>query len=87
MSGAAAHLDPVQVSILRGPEPQEIVVVLSAPRLEGETLSYDVQVLEGNEAAVGEASAVFIDVIGRPLTPISVAGGRRRVQRRTRRRN
>ena len=75
------------VSILSGPEPQEIVVVLSSPRLEGGTLSYDAQVLEGNEAAAGEASAVFIDVIGRPLTPLSIAGGRRRVRRRTRRRN
>jgi hypothetical protein len=75
------------VSILSGPEPQEIVVVLSSPRLEGEVLSYDVQVLEGNETAQGEASSVFIDVIGRPLTPVSVAGSRRRVRRRTRRRN
>jgi len=59
---------------------------VSAPRLEGAALTYDVQVLEGNETAAGESSAVFIDVIGRPLTPLSVAGSRRRVRRRTRRR-
>ena len=75
------------VSILSGPEPQEIVAILSSPRLEDGALFYDVHVLEGNEVAVGDASSVFIDVIGRPLTPVSVAGSRRRVRRRTRRRN
>ena len=74
------------LSIMNGPMPQEIVVVLSAPRLEAGTLTYDVEVLEGNDSASGDASAVFIDVIGRPLTPLSVAGSRRRVRRRTRRR-
>jgi hypothetical protein len=74
------------VSILSGPAPQEIVVILRSPRLEEGALIYDVEVLEGNETAVGEASAVFIDIIGRPLTPLSIAGSRRRVRRRTRRR-
>jgi len=54
--------------------------------LEDGTLIYDVEVLKGNATAVGEVSAVFIDVIGRPLTPLSVAGSRRRARRRTRRR-
>jgi hypothetical protein len=44
------------ISILSGPEPQEIVAVRSLPRLEDGALIYDVQVLEGNEAAVGEVS-------------------------------
>ena len=49
-------------------------------------LVYDVEVLEGNASAVGEASSLFIDVIGRPLTPLSFAGATRRVARRTARR-
>lgn len=74
------------LSILSGPMPQEIVVVLTSPRLEDGVLIYNVEVLEGGASAVGDAASLFIDVIGRPLTPLSVAGGRRRVRRRTRRR-
>ena len=75
------------LSILSGPMPQEVVVVLTSPRLDDGVLTYNVEVLEGDASAVGDASALFIDVIGRPLTPLSIAGGRRRVRRRTRRRN
>jgi hypothetical protein len=74
------------LSILSGPVPQEIVVVLTSPRLEDGDLVYDVEVLEGDEAAVGGACSLFIDVVGRPLTPVSVAGTTRRVARRTARR-
>ena len=34
----------------------------------------------------GGACALFVDVIGRPLTPISIAGANRRGRRRSRRR-
>jgi hypothetical protein len=74
------------LSILAGAEPQEIVVVLTSPRFEEGDLVYDVEVLEGNDAALGAASSLFIDVIGRPLTPLSFAGATRRVARRTVRR-
>ena len=74
------------LSILDKPEPQDIAVILYAPRLEGEDLVYNVEVLDGNAAVTGEASALFIDVIGRPLTPLSVAGVARRTTRRTVRR-
>ena len=74
------------LSIQQEPEPKDIVVVLRSPRLDGADLVYEVEVLDGEKAATGEASALFIDVIGRPLTPLSVAGVRRRTRRRTRRR-
>jgi len=74
------------LSILDKPEPQDIAVILYAPRLEGKDLVYNVEVLDGNAAVTGEASALFIDVIGRPLTPLSVAGVARRTTRRTVRR-
>jgi hypothetical protein len=74
------------LSFLGEEESHDVVVVLKSPRMDGKTLVYDVDVLEGPEAISGKGAALFIDVIGRPLTPISVAGGRRRVRRRTRRR-
>ena len=74
------------LSVLDNPEPQDITVILHAPRFDGEDLVYNVEVLDGNAAVTGAASALFIDVIGRPLTPLSVAGVARRTTRRTVRR-
>lgn len=77
------------LSILTGPEPQEIILELMNPRLEGSDLLYDVKVLEGKEDVAGESVSLFIDPIGRPVSATSVAGvhrrRRRRVVRRTRR--
>ena len=75
------------LSILTGPKPQEIVVVLSDPQLVDGALIYNVEILEGAGEVSGGACSLFIDVIGRPLTPVSVAGTTRRVARRTARRN
>ena len=69
------------LSILGEGAPEDIVVVLRNPQLEDGSLVYDVEVLEGTNAAQGGASALFSDVIGRPLTPVSVAGADRRVRR------
>ena len=74
------------LSILTGPEPQEIVVTLTNPRLDNGDLIYNVSILEGAEVASGGGCSLFIDVIGRPLTPVSVAGVARRTTRRTVRR-
>jgi hypothetical protein len=67
-----------------------VVVVLSDPALDWDDMSYRVEILDGDMPASGGPSSLFIDVIGRPLTPMSVAGvrrrGRRRARRRTRRR-
>lgn len=70
------------LSIVSGPEPQEIVVVLKSPRLDNGDLLYDVDVLDGAQQASGSASSLFIDTIGRPLSPVSVAGVHRRERRR-----
>ena len=70
------------LSILTDPEPQEIVVVLKNPRLAKDTLAYDVEVLDGNKSASGGASSLFIDTLGRPMSPGSVAGVHRRERRR-----
>jgi len=56
----------------------DAVVVLKSPKLEGDNLTFDVTVLEGDLNGADGAAAVFIDIIGRPLTPLSFAGVARR---------
>jgi hypothetical protein len=61
---------------------KDAVVVLKSPKLEGDKLTFDVDVLEGDLNGADGGAAVFIDIIGRPLTPMSVAGvGRRTAYR------
>jgi hypothetical protein len=55
----------------------DVVVVLKSPKLDGDTLTFAVDVLEGSLSSDGPA-AIFIDIIGRPLTPVSYAGVARR---------
>ena len=45
------------LSIVTGPEPQEIVLVLKSPRLDKGDLIYDVEVLDGPKKATGGASS------------------------------
>jgi hypothetical protein len=64
-------------------EKDEIVIVeLSNPVLNSGNLTYDVTVLDGALPAKGGACSLFIDVIGRPRSPGSIAGVRRRTVRR-----
>ncbi|MBB4367282.1 hypothetical protein GGD63_000051 [Bradyrhizobium sp. cir1] len=57
---------------------RDVVVVLKNPKLEGENLAFDVDVLEGDIKGADGAASVFIDIIGRPFTPMSFAGVGRR---------
>ncbi len=57
---------------------RDAVVVLKSPKLEGDRLTFDVAVLEGDLNGADGAAAVFIDIIGRPFTPMSYAGVARR---------
>jgi hypothetical protein len=57
---------------------RDAVVVLKTPKLEGDRLTFDVDVLEGDLTGADGAAAIFIDIIGRPLTPLSFAGVARR---------
>jgi len=57
---------------------KDVVVVLKSPKLEGDKLTFDVDVLEGDLTGADGSAAVFIDIIGRPLTPLSFAGAARR---------
>ena len=59
----------------------DAVVVLREPRLDGDKLTYAVDVLEGTLPAESGPCSLFIDVFGRPLAPVSVAGSKRRALR------
>jgi hypothetical protein len=66
-------------------EINDVVVVLRDPALDGDQFSYQVEILDGGMPEIGGESSLFIDTIGRPLTPVSVAGVHRRGRRRDRR--
>jgi len=70
------------ISILEGDNLRQVVAVLQAPALKGDTLTYTVKVLQGDMPAKAADVSVFIDIIGMPMTPLSYAGVARRGYRR-----
>jgi hypothetical protein len=65
--------------------PEEVVVTIRDPRADGNSLTYQVSVLDGTLPTSSGPVALFIDPFGRPLSPVSVAGMHRRERRRMRR--
>lgn len=65
--------------------PEDVVVTLTNPQLEGEDLTYNAAILEGDLPNKSGPCSLFIDPVGRPLSPVSVMGVRRRSRRRARR--
>ena len=66
--------------------PEDVVLTLTDPRLQNGDLTYSATLLEGELPASSGACSLFIDPIGRPLSPVSVMGVRRRQRRRIGRR-
>jgi hypothetical protein len=67
--------------------PDDAVVVLREPNLDGaDDLVYSIELLDGAVPTHAGPATLFIDPFGRPLSPISVCGIRRRERRRMRRR-
>jgi hypothetical protein len=64
--------------------PEEVVVTIRDPRADGDSLSYQVDVLAGKLPTSTGPCALFIDPFGRPLSPVSAAGMHRRARRRRR---
>lgn len=64
--------------------PEEVVVTIRSPRLEGDSLTYEVDLLDGVLPESTGPCALFIDPFGRPLSPVSAAGMHRRERRRMR---
>ena len=73
------------LSIFHLEEVNDIVVELKDPVLLGNELTYTIEILDGEMPTSGGPIALFIDVIGRPLSPVSVAGMHRRDRRDDRR--
>ncbi len=65
---------------------EDAIFVLQEPQLEGDVITYKIAVLEGNVPNSSRSCSLFIDPFGRPLSPVSVAGMRRRTRRRAMRR-
>ena len=60
------------LSFLDGDDsPDDVVVVLHDPKLEGDELTYTVDVLEGTLPESTGPCALFIDSFGRPWSPVS----------------
>ncbi|MFZ0258080.1 MAG: hypothetical protein WAN46_21135 [Gammaproteobacteria bacterium] len=71
------------LSVLDGDDYIDTVVELTKePKVNGDELTYAIRVIEGEAPKKGGASSLFIDIVGRPLTPVSVAGAERRRFRR-----
>jgi len=64
--------------------PEDAVVVIQDPRLEHGNLTYSIQPLDGTLPTQSGPVTLFIDPFGRPLSPVSVCGVRRRERRRRR---
>ena len=73
------------LSIFHPDSVSDIVVELIDPVLSGNDLTYAVVIMDGEMPASGGPSALFIDVIGRPASPVSAAGMHRRDRRDDRR--
>jgi hypothetical protein len=57
---------------------KDAVVELTAPKVDGANLVFNVKVLEGDLNGADGPASVFIDIIGMPRTPMSFAGAARR---------
>lgn len=78
----AADPPNATLSFVEDKDLADAVVVLRDLALEGEDLSYEVEILEGEIPASAGMASLFIDIIGMPRTPLSFAGVRRRAWQR-----
>lgn len=70
------------ISIIEGTELRQVIAELQDPVLKDDNLTYTVKLLQGVMPDKGVDVSVFIDIIGRPWTPMSFAGVARRNYRR-----
>ena len=77
----AADPPNATLSIFGQDEIVDIVLTLKNPRFESDTLVYDIAVLEEDLKPISGQCSLFIDPIGRPMSPTSIAGVHRRERR------
>lgn len=71
------------LSVLDGDTADDVVIeLLDKPRISGDELTYDIKIIDGTATQKNGPGSLFIDIIGRPLTPLSYAGVARRTTRR-----
>jgi hypothetical protein len=68
----------VSVFNKEGNSVHDAVLVLKSPQIDGDKLTFDVQLLEGDLSGADGPATVFIDTIGWPFSPLSFAGAARR---------
>lgn len=78
----ASNPPNADISIFTEDEIIDIVITLMNPRIIGKDLLYDIDILLEDERPVSGQCTVFIDPIGRPASPTSVAGAHRRQRHR-----
>jgi len=71
----------VSVFVPGGDVIEAIVTLTGEPSMSDGVAVYSVTMLEGELPAVGDETVIFIDPIGRPRSPTSVAGSHRRHRR------
>ena len=75
------------LSVLDGDDAHDVVVeLLEKPTVVGDQFIYKIAIIEGEPVSADTPASMFIDIIGRPLTPMSYAGVGRRTTRRVVRR-
>jgi hypothetical protein len=79
---ATALTANADVSLRANGKPEQIVTARQDRTLDGDNLTYTIKLLQCELPASGANVSVFIDLIGRPLTPFSYAGVARRADRR-----
>ena len=70
------------ISIFGKDEILDIVITIRNPKLKGDNLVYDIDILDGVLPSSGNECSLFIDPVGRPASPTSAAGVHRRHTRR-----
>ena len=72
----------VSVIDSKGNVTEVVVTLIERPAEDGNNLTFPVKVLDGDLPKKGQTVIMFIDPIGRPMSPTSVAGVHRRHHRR-----
>ena len=66
----------------RGEVTEAVVTLSKKPQVSGKDMVFPIKVIDGDLPNAGETVIMFIDPIGRPMSPTSAAGVHRRHRRR-----
>jgi hypothetical protein len=72
----------VSIVNAEGDVTQAVVTLSKMPQMSGKNMVFPIKVIDGELPNAGETVIMFIDPIGRPISPTSAAGVHRRHRRR-----